>query len=177
LDFARVQKKLAEAGFFLGKMTEQERRTIGDKEPFDYYLSAFLSAAMSVRGGFQVRQNRERHRAIITWVDAWEKNLTQDEKQLYDFMGVDRVAEVHNAGSQRKVAQEGVELGIGTHHIDGGVLTIDGPIFGMESAAAVVYKPTYSFHIDGADRKVTEACATHLALLQRMVAQFEADRP
>ena len=75
------------------------------------------------------------------------------------------------------MAQEGVELGIGTHRIDGGVLTIDGvptPLSGMES---VGYRPTYSFIIDGTERKVTDVCGTYLALLQRMVAQFEADHP
>jgi hypothetical protein len=35
-----------EADFFVGKMGEQERRAFGDKEPFDFYLSAFLSAAV-----------------------------------------------------------------------------------------------------------------------------------
>jgi hypothetical protein len=179
MDLARVHKKVAEAHFFLGKMTEQEPRIIGDKEPFDHYLSAFLSAAMSVRGGFHVRQNRKRHKATKAWREAWENNHTPDEKQLYEFMRVDRVAEVHNAGSQRTVAQEGVKFGIGTHHIDGCVLTIDGiptPLSGMEFAD-VCYRPTYSFIIDGTERKVTEACATYLALLQRMVAQFEADHP
>jgi hypothetical protein len=50
MDLARVHKKISEAGFFLGRMTEEERRVGGDeREPFDYYLSAFLSASMSVR--------------------------------------------------------------------------------------------------------------------------------
>jgi len=48
MDLAPVHKKIAEAHFFLGKMTEQEPRIIGDKEPFDYYLSAFLNAARTV---------------------------------------------------------------------------------------------------------------------------------
>jgi hypothetical protein len=136
LDFARVQKKLAEAGFFLGKMTEQERRTIGDKEPI-----RLLPERVSKRG--HVSQgwlsSSAEPRAAQTWVDAWEKNLTQDEKQLYEFMGADRVAEVHNAGSRRKVAREGVELGIGTHHIDGDVLTIDGPIFAVAGQCSSIY--------------------------------------
>ena len=44
MDLAGVHKKLAEAHFFLGKMTQQERRVVGDRQPFDYYLSAFLNA-------------------------------------------------------------------------------------------------------------------------------------
>jgi hypothetical protein len=48
-------------------MLEEEPRITGDKQPFDYYLSAFLNAAMSVRGGFQIRQNRPRNDAIKEW--------------------------------------------------------------------------------------------------------------
>jgi hypothetical protein len=90
---SREYTKIAEAHFLLGKMTEQEPRIIGDKEPFDYYLSAFLSAAMSVRGSFHVRQNGERHKVPKRGGRAWENNHTPDEKQLYEFMRVDRVAE------------------------------------------------------------------------------------
>jgi hypothetical protein len=87
------------------------------------------------------------------------------------FMADDRALEVHERGSNRSVGQEGVKFGIGTHHVDGGIVTIAGPP-GMEPA--VGYRPTYSFTIDGTDRKVTETCAVHLALLQRMVAEFSS---
>jgi hypothetical protein len=44
MDLARVHKKIAEAHFFLHHISEQERRLIGNRLPFDYYLSAFLNA-------------------------------------------------------------------------------------------------------------------------------------
>jgi hypothetical protein len=168
---ARLEKKIGEADFFLRKMREQEPQIIGDKEPFDYYLSAFLNAAMSVRGGFQIRQNRPRHVAIKAWREQWEDNLTSDEKTLYDFMRKDRVDEVHFTGSSRDVGQEGISLPIGTHYLNGGMVIISGPP-GMEPAVA--YRPTYSFTIGGIERRVTEACAAYLTLLQRMVADFAA---
>jgi hypothetical protein len=171
---ARLHRKIGEAQFFLRLMIEQEPRMIGDKEPFDYYLSAFLNAGMSVRGGFQYRQNSIRNKAIKAWRGQWEDDLSLEEKTLYEFMRKDRVDEVHDSGSSRDVGQEGVPLPIGTHHIEGGIITISGPP-GMEPAIA--YRPTYSFTIGGAERKVTEACAAYLTLLQRMVTQCEADRP
>jgi hypothetical protein len=174
IGYRATSQKIAEADFFLRKMIEQEPRIIGDKDPFDYYLSAFLSAAMSVRGGFQYRHNRPRNSAIKAWRAQWESNLTPEEASLYDFMRKDRVDEVHDSGSSRDVGQEGVPFPIGTHHVDGGIVTISGPP-GMEPSVA--YRPTYSFTIDRAERKVTEACAAYLALLQRMVAQCEADHP
>lgn len=86
----------------------------------------------------------------------------------------DRNDEVHERGSSRSVAQESVEFAVGAHHIDGAVMDVTGPP-GMPPA--VVYKPTYRFTIGGVERNATEACATYLALLQGMVAKFEADHP
>jgi hypothetical protein len=42
-----LEKKPREARFFLSKMREQEA-LVGDKEPFDFYLSAFLNAAKTI---------------------------------------------------------------------------------------------------------------------------------
>jgi len=39
----------------------------------------------------------------------------------------------------------------------------------------VADKRTFNFTIDGVERKATEACVAYLALLQRMVSQFETD--
>ena len=88
----------------------------------------------------------------------------------------DRNIEVHRSGSNRSVGKEGVEFGIGEHRLSsgGGMVTISGPP-GMPPA--VLYRPTYSFKIDGVDRKATEACATYLAFLRRMVAEFAAAHP
>jgi hypothetical protein len=41
-------KKLAEAHYFLRLLRDQEPRIGGDENPFDFLLSAFLSAARSV---------------------------------------------------------------------------------------------------------------------------------
>src|SRR5262249_7750711 len=76
LVLVRLQKKIGEADFFLRKLREQEPRIIGDKEPFDYYLSAFLNAAMSVRDAFQIRQDRPRNAAVKAWRERWECDLT-----------------------------------------------------------------------------------------------------
>jgi hypothetical protein len=170
MDLTRVHKKIAEAHFFLGKLTKQEPRLLGDKEPFDYYLSAFLNAARTV----DYQLHREQAAIYKPWRKAWDARLAPEQRGLMKFIDHDRNIEVHDSGSSRNVGQEGVKFGIGTHHVDGGIVTIAGPP-GMEPAVA--YRPTYSFTIDGTDRKVTDACAAHLALLQRMVAEFEAAHP
>jgi hypothetical protein len=170
MDLARVHKKIAEAQFFLDKLTAQEPRIIGDKEPFDYYLSAFLNATRTV----DYRLRHEQGAAYKPWRKAWDVRLDPQQSGLMKFIDSDRNEEVHDSGSSRNVGKEDVKFPIGTHHVDGGILTIGGPP-GMEPAVA--YRPTYNFTIDGTDRKVTEACAAHLALLRRMVTEFEADHP
>jgi hypothetical protein len=43
-----IEKKLREAQFFLERMREQEQRAFGDRDPLDFFLSAFLSAVRTV---------------------------------------------------------------------------------------------------------------------------------
>jgi hypothetical protein len=180
VDLPQVQKKLAEAQFFLDKMIEQERRAIGDKEPFDYYLSAFLNAGISVCGGFQYRQNPARNKAIKAWRGQWENKLSPKEKSLYKFIRKDRVAEVHASGSSRNVGHEDIKIGVsGSYSDESGAVEVFGSpsvLLGVDTGA-VVRKPIYSFTIDGTEWKATEACAEYLALLRRMVEKAEADNP
>ena len=78
MDLSRVRKKLEEAGFFLGKMSEQEQRLTGHRVPFDYYLSAFLSTGRTV----DYRLCHE-HKAIYKpWRKAWNARITPDENRL-----------------------------------------------------------------------------------------------
>ena len=55
MDLGQVHQKIAAAHLFLAKMIEQERQLIG--EPFTHYLSAFLTAGMSVRDRFRDKVN------------------------------------------------------------------------------------------------------------------------
>jgi len=170
VDLSRVHKKLREAEFFLGKMIEQEPRFVGDKEPFDFYLSAFLSAGRSV----DYRLRREQGDTYPVWRNAWDKRLAKDDAHLIKLMIDDRNEEVHATGSGRDVEQEGVEFGIGEHRLPGGggMIQISGPP-GMPPS--IMYRPTYSYTIGGTERKATEVCREYLMLLRRMVEQFEAD--
>ena len=72
--FAAAEKKLREAGFFLG--TIDDARTTRDPEPneaIDFYLSAFLSALRSV---FQVL-NKEFGEDFFNWCGGWLKVPTE----------------------------------------------------------------------------------------------------
>ena len=100
MDLARVHKKLAEAQFFLSKMIEQERRIFrgGDpREPFDYYLSAFLSSGRTV----DYRLRHEQAAIYPALRTEWDASLKPQENSLIKFMVDDGNVEVHASGSSR----------------------------------------------------------------------------
>ncbi|HWC16392.1 MAG TPA: hypothetical protein VG498_05235 [Terriglobales bacterium] len=168
-----TEKKLQEAHFFLQKMTEHERMAFENKEQFDAYLSAFLTAGMSVRGAFHVRQDRKRNEQVKRWKEDWEARLTPNEERLYNFMHTDRNHEVHGGGSSRTVRTENRELGPGVHKLAGGTHEVSG----LPGWSVNIPVPAYYFTIDGVERKAVEACGEYLALLRQMVAKFKADYP
>jgi hypothetical protein len=166
MELPRVNKKLAEAHYFLRLLRDQEPRIGGDKNAFDFLLSAFLSAARSVD-----YRLRDEHKATYEpWRKTWDTRLTLAENGLIKFMTVNREEEFHDSGSGRSGGQEGIEFDIGAHRRPGRSTIIGGRHISE-------YAPNYSFTIDGVDCKVTEACGAYLALLERMVAQFQADLP
>jgi hypothetical protein len=171
-------RKPREAQYNLDKMRKLEALAFGDKEPFDHHLSAFLNAGVSVQKGFRVEQDRARNDAVRAWRESWEESLTDDESRLYDFMRKDRVAEVHRSGSQRSTKVEEIPIPGSYSDASGTVEVFSAPAtLGYSSSPAVIRKPAYFFTIDGAERKVTDACADYLALLGRAVGQFKTDRP
>ena len=164
-----VQKKLREASFFLSKMIEHERLAFDNKEPFDFYLSAFLNAGRTV--DYRLRHE---HKAIYPdWRIGWNATLPQAQQRLIKFMVDDRNLEVHSKGSSRVVKTEDKELGPGTHSFASGTMDVSGPpdVFPL----AIIQTPAYYFTIDGIEQKATEACRGYLALLQQMVAKFKAE--
>jgi hypothetical protein len=66
-----AEKKLREASSSLEQMIERERMAFVDKEKFDFHLSGLLSAGMSVRGAFHVKQNRKANEAVKKWKINW----------------------------------------------------------------------------------------------------------
>jgi hypothetical protein len=160
-----VEKKLREAKFFLNKMSEQERLAFGDKEPFDFYLSAFLSAARTV----DYRLCHEQAATYKVWRKTWDASLTPTENGLIKFMVDDRNIEVHESGSSHHMKMQGTKV-VGNMYSDksGTLTTIAAP----GTSPTVIYKPAYNFTIAGTERKAAEACGEYLTLLEQMVTEF-----
>jgi hypothetical protein len=171
-----VEKKVREARFFLDKMKKQEQRAFGDKEPFDFYLSAFLNAGMSVRTGFHVRQDRARDAPIKAWRESWEQALPSEERGLFKFMLRDRVAEVHDTGSRVKKKIEEVPV-LGELYLEEGTKTKLETLAPPGAPPASIRRPAYTFIIEGTEHKAMDACAKYLELLNGMVAAFKVKFP
>jgi resolvase-like protein/helix-turn-helix resolvase-like protein len=119
MNLERVKKKLREARFFLSRMQDEEKERFLQREPLDFYMSAFLNAGYSVNETlvkYEINQLpiKER-RKCIAWLDRWKQDaLTPQEKGLIKFVEDDRGKEVHREGSRRKGKIEQREL-VGTH--------------------------------------------------------------
>jgi hypothetical protein len=172
-----VEKKLREARFFLDKMREQEDRAFGDKERFDFYLSAFLSAARSI----DYRLTHKHKGTYKHWRGRWNTSNPEGDALIKFFMD-DRNLEVHESGSDRDVKQESVPVRGYYSDKSGTLVAFSTPLplavahdVPPSERDAVMYKPAYFFTIKGRERKATDACAECLAWLERMVAQFKAE--
>jgi hypothetical protein len=115
LNIEGVEKKLREADFFLKKMIEYERKAFDDKEPFDFYLSAFLNAGRTV----DYRLRHEQETIYPSWRIRWDSTLTEAQQRLIKFMIDDRNDEVHAGGSSRTVTTENRELGLASSFFAG----------------------------------------------------------
>ena len=102
-----IDKKLREARYALEKMRKQEAKAFGDKEPFDFLLSAFLTVTTSACDA-----------AIDKWTAIWKDGLSPEEERLYNFMRKNRGAEVHGRSSSRTVKQDVIQVGGGGVYSD-----------------------------------------------------------
>lgn len=151
-------------------MIEQEARAFGDREPFDFYLSAFLSASRSI----DYRLRHQQSAIYPAWRNSWDANLAAGDDQLIKFLCGDRGHEVHKSGSGRTATLEYSAIPGNTYSDSSGVLTVFAP---PGTPPATIGKPAYYFMIGGANIRVTEACTEYLTLLDRMVADFKAAHP
>ena len=170
MNIQNVEKKQREGRFFLSKMTEQESRAFGERESFDFYLSAFLSASRSI----DYRLRHEQSANYPAWRDSWNAALAPNDDQLMKYMADDRALEVHRSGSGRNATVEYSDIPSSTYSDGSGVLTVFAP---PGTPLGTIGKPAYYFTIGGAYKRVTEACTDYVALLDRMVTDFKAANP
>ena len=161
-----VGKKLREAAFFLGKLDKRSRTVFGEREQFDYYLSAFLNACRSV----DYRLRHEQGNTYRTFRCAWDSRLQPRETELLKFMVDDRNLEVHESGSARTQQDERVAVS-DSYTDESGTAVISSPL-GLGALPTEIVRSAYTFAVSGRQVAVTECCRRYLELLERLVRDY-----
>jgi hypothetical protein len=168
-----TQKKLREARFFaqmLGKVNREPVRN--EPEEFEYYLSAFLSAARSITFALQ-HEEKDKYDA---WFPAWFNSRSPEDQTLLQDMKIHRNFVQKEGGPEMNVEWEFIpvtEIRTENH---------GHPAYGFHwygdpgTPPPTVGMPVYSFK--GSGDEVTSACQRYLQLLDKLVREFiEAHKP
>ena len=161
----RIDKKLREAHFFLGKMLERAQMAFGDHEEFDFYLSAFLSAGRSV----DYRLRHEQGGTYVTFRAGWDSTLSQDDQRLVKFLVDDRNVEVHESGSSRTQHESRIPVA-GMYRDRSGTVMVSAP---PGTPPAEIIKPVYSFTVNGQQLPAIETCRRYVELLEGLVSDYK----
>jgi hypothetical protein len=190
VELRRARRKLAETKFFLGHLEQQTHKFqqnpgayVDGTEipPFDFYLSAFLSAGRSVTLVLQDEDKDRYDRVFPGWSDA----LPEEDRRLLAFMNKQRVAEVHTEEGAKVDHHGGLIPITEVWHEPGGsryfIAQFGGPYspFGGDDYAPVrevaVLAP--QFEVDGESRDAMEVCRRYAGLLEEVVRACEQAAP
>ena len=170
-----TQKKLREAKFFLGHVSKSGRSPQLDREDFDFYLSAFLSAGRSVTLFLQCEQKG----SYDVWYPNWYQALSEDERKLLKFSNAQRVAAVHKQGAETQSDIEMVSLTQFEAEYKPQSISwmtsgwFDRPGIPPTKMGVMVYY----FEIEGTKEKAVDTCKRYLALLEKLVREFDQAFP
>jgi hypothetical protein len=163
----KTLRKLREAQFFLGHMRmESAPSTQPDREHFEFYLSAFLSAARSVTGFFE-KKNQLKRKA---WWSQWKAGIPVADRQLLNQMIKQRDNEVHEKGADVLHHMEDVPLS--KIETPSGLHAAYIASFGEPWGEVQVGVKVYYFTLGGKEVNVIETCQRYVGLLERTVEEF-----
>jgi hypothetical protein len=169
-----TRKKLREAQFFREQLSNQDRRFFRpEPEARDFYLSAFLSAARSV-GDYIAAEEGDRYRQ---WFDARRQGLSAEEQELLSFTNRQRTHSVHVRGANvvpKITSVPIVELQREIESYGGTFYVFAGGVPGAPEPLPTAEKSTLGF-ADRPTETVVELCERYLALLSRLVDEYEAE--
>jgi len=164
-----VEKKIREAEHFLRELRKLNGLAFGDRERFDFNLSAFLSAARAI----DYRLRHEQKNDYLTWRKQWDANNPTHQGLLL-FVASDRAKEVHESGSGRSMEMTEKPI-LGGYSDPSGSLEVSGS-FLTGGTKSSVFVPRYTYEIDGTEYPVIEACDLYLKVLTSIAADFSATR-
>ncbi len=163
MNTVRADNKIGEARFFLERLREANR----EPQAFRYYLSAFLSAVISVKYVL----THEHERKFNAWFSDWKNAQSLEDRQLLNYMWGQRNAEVHKSGADVATARRYVLFpGVDMMYAHAALLEESKERL-VPMPADFVYVREHFFE-KGAERtSAMEDCARLLTLMERLVSE------
>jgi len=153
-----IPKKLREAKFFFNHMKQSARSTRLDQEHFEFYLSAFLSAARSVTDFFERNQK--------VWWSQWknDQRRSEEDRRLFNDMTKQRDNEVHEKGAD--VAHQIEDVPLSQIETPSGLHAAYISSFGEPWGEVQVGLKVYYFTLGGETVNVIKTCERYVTLLE-----------
>jgi hypothetical protein len=163
-----TQKKLREARFFLSHLETQNRRAVrNEPEAFDYFMSAFVSAARSVTWALQAEEKAK----YDEWFPDWLAARPEEDRKLLSLMVKQRNAEHKKGGGDRRVEWEYVPVTELSYDALGGLEFFwNAPLLGVPPPQ--VGRPVRYLDQGGQESEALSACKRYCALLTELVESF-----
>ena len=162
--------KLAEAQFFLLELNSLRGRVFSTGlGAYEFYLSAFLSAARSVTYVLQAEQ-KDKYDA---WCPAWRNALPPAELSLLVFFNEQRVHTVHRKGAEVALGCEPLSLHeyLASASREGAHVEIwNGP---LGNPPPTFSRTIRSFRLAEKEVEATQACKDYFAVIAKLVDAFE----
>lgn len=164
-----TQKKLREAKFFLRMLTDASQQVVrNEPEAFEFYLSAFLSAARSVTFALQYEE-KDKYDA---WFPGWFGNRSEEDQRLLNFLKEQRNYVEKRGGAEVNVVWEFIPVTEVRRDNRGH------PAYGFHwfgppgTPPPRVGLPVHSFELAGDQKHVTSAGKQYVGILEDLVRDF-----
>jgi hypothetical protein len=162
-----TKARLAGAQSLLTKLQNEQFRQVQQASPtasseFFSLLNSFITAARSVRWVLQ-SEEKEKYDA---WSASWQASLSDDEKEIFSLMTDMRnsIEKLGHAGIEARREQvtipDNPDPFSGTQHFNL-------PEWGRPTTMIDVY------YVKGTDREVLSVCKQYVAILTRLINDFE----
>ncbi|SRR5712691_3384263 len=165
-----TQKKLREAHFFLSKLlTESKAFVRHEPETFQFYLSAFLSAARSVTFALQCEAKEQ----YDNWFPSWLATQPEGDQKLCKFMVTQRNVEQKRGGAEVSITWEFIPVTEVKTDYQGHPAYYGFHWFGPPGIPPpCVGRPVHYFALGKNEGEVTVTCTQYLDCLDRLVRNF-----
>lgn len=173
----RGDDKLGEARFFLQHLQKETqsqeqmhagrlKKTARSSNAFRYYVSAYLSAAVSV---IYILEAQDK-----AWVQEWRQKLPEPQKEFFNRMQGQRNSEVHELNPKISVENKPVPIVFvpSVQVLPYDIFRYDTVEIETDLVRVWVQASQSYFELTGEPAEVGQACTRHFALVECLLREF-----